>query len=73
MSTIGDWESFDKKSSGVPLSASTSFTWFVENLPKGARILDVGGGNGIIASEFLELRPDLLIDIIDVDMRKLAE
>jgi SAM-dependent methyltransferase len=38
-------------------------------LPHGARVLDVGSGDGWLAAEILQLRPDLRIEGIDVLVR----
>ncbi|MBX3175900.1 MAG: methyltransferase domain-containing protein [Candidatus Hydrogenedentes bacterium] len=41
---------------------------FAKLLPKGSTVLDVGSGNGWLASKVLELRPDLRITGLDVFM-----
>jgi SAM-dependent methyltransferase len=38
-------------------------------LPPGARVLDVGTGDGLVAASVLELRPDLTLEGIDVLVR----
>jgi SAM-dependent methyltransferase len=40
-----------------------------ELLPPGARVLDVGTGDGLVAASVLELRPDLSLEGIDVLVR----
>jgi ubiquinone/menaquinone biosynthesis C-methylase UbiE len=39
-------------------------------LPIGARVLDVGCGNGLVAKQLLELRSDLCIQGLDVLLRE---
>lgn len=44
--------------------------WFAELAPREARILDVGCGDGLLASRLLSRRPDLAIDGVDVLVRE---
>jgi ubiquinone/menaquinone biosynthesis C-methylase UbiE len=43
---------------------------FSTQFPRGARILDVGAGDGAIAAAILKLRPDVAIGCIDVHPRR---
>lgn len=40
-----------------------------ERIPPGARVLDVGCGDGLVASRIVELRPDVEIEGVDVLLR----
>lgn len=50
--------------------ASVLAGWFAELAPHGARILDVGCGDGKLSSLLMSLRPDLTIDGVDVLVRE---
>lgn len=49
--------------------ASVLAGWFAELAPDGARMLDVGCGDGKLSSLLMSLRPDLTIDGVDVLVR----
>ena len=44
--------------------------WFAEMAPKGARVLDVGCGDGLIAGRIASFRPDISIEGVDVKVRE---
>lgn len=50
--------------------ASVLAGWFAELAPRGARILDVGCGDGKLSAQLMSLRPDLTVDGVDVLVRE---
>lgn len=53
----------------VPRRAAVLARMLAERLPPGARVLDVGSGDGAIAARVMEARPDLAIEGVDVLVR----
>ncbi|HTD24385.1 MAG TPA: class I SAM-dependent methyltransferase [Terriglobales bacterium] len=44
--------------------------WFAELIPRNATVLDVGCGSGLVAGCLLALRPDLVLEGVDVLVRQ---
>lgn len=72
------WASFWKSSGGsgeggcLPcalgaIDATQSATWevFARRLPRGARVLDLGSGNGVVLTKMRRVRPDLKLTGVD--------
>lgn len=60
-----DWESYYRNTQELPAASKTA--GFLHHVPHGGRVLDFGAGSGRWAAAFLRDRPDLTIDLLDMN------